>query len=391
MNLADTFCARRVLEKMWRLAVGGAVVLSTLVMSVSLQADDVVFEEDFTLRPGTGVNLVGLSPNITNSSGATYALRRQFNGPNPPYGDAKINPLPVTAGGGWGATGLSGQALKLGTSAGVNSFLWLKHQFNLVNPIKIELTATMEHFIGNKYWDGFSIGMTSADPIGNFFNDYVTMAINAQGPQTNDIEFRAGSSGLGIAPTDIVEDTGTGPFDFVDTHNFFYKWHKFELEYDPALAVQGLQPWTSMKVNDVVVPVPTTVHEDFQPLTQLTGFGVGSRYGSGGIKFISDFKVEQNALAVVLDGDFNLDGFVGQSDLNFVLSNWGLAVPPGSSLADFNNDGMVGQDDLNAILSSWGQGQPEVAAVPEPASVVLFGLAGLGLVAIRVRRLRNSK
>ncbi|MDZ4821787.1 MAG: PQQ-dependent sugar dehydrogenase [Planctomycetota bacterium] len=83
-----------------------------------------------------------------------------------------------------------------------------------------------------------------------------------------------------------------------------------------------------------------------------------------------------------LEGDLDSDGFVGQDDLNLILSNWGQTVPPGNVLADYDGSGSVGQDDLNAVLSSWGQGiPPGVEAVPEPSSVLLFGFAGVGLAA----------
>ncbi|MDZ4818120.1 MAG: lamin tail domain-containing protein [Planctomycetota bacterium] len=93
-----------------------------------------------------------------------------------------------------------------------------------------------------------------------------------------------------------------------------------------------------------------------------------------------------------LDGDLDSDGFVGQSDLNLILGNWGQDVPPANPLADGDASGSVGQGDLNLVLSGWGQGTPppNVAAVPEPATFVLLGLAGVGLLAVRVRNRRAT-
>ncbi|MDZ4818119.1 MAG: DNRLRE domain-containing protein [Planctomycetota bacterium] len=92
-----------------------------------------------------------------------------------------------------------------------------------------------------------------------------------------------------------------------------------------------------------------------------------------------------------LMGDLNSDGFVGQDDLNLILSNWGQSVPPGDPLADPDGSGFVGQDDLNEVLGGWGQGDPLVEAVPEPTTLLLLGLAGVGLVTSHVRLTRRRQ
>jgi len=78
----------------------------------------------------------------------------------------------------------------------------------------------------------------------------------------------------------------------------------------------------------------------------------------------SDAEVTATYLAVVppLLGDLNGDGFVGQGDLNIVLSQWGKGAPPHDPIADpradANHDNFVGQGDLNIVLADWGQGTP---------------------------------
>jgi hypothetical protein len=54
-------------------------------------------------------------------------------------------------------------------------------------------------------------------------------------------------------------------------------------------------------------------------------------------------------------GDCSGDGFVGQADLDIVLSVWGWTVNP-THVADFNHDGFIGQADLDVVLGNWGQG-----------------------------------
>tara|TARA_R110002111_G_scaffold73520_4_gene117463 strand:+ start:52 stop:837 length:786 start_codon:yes stop_codon:yes gene_type:complete len=80
-----------------------------------------------------------------------------------------------------------------------------------------------------------------------------------------------------------------------------------------------------------------------------------------------------------LPGDLNSDGFVGIDDLNLVLSNWNLNVPPANPLADPSGDNFVGIDDLNEVLANWNTGTPPAAgaAVPEPATMGLLALGGL--------------
>ena len=80
-----------------------------------------------------------------------------------------------------------------------------------------------------------------------------------------------------------------------------------------------------------------------------------------------------------LVGDLDGDGFVGINDLNIVLGAWNQNVPPADPAADPSGDGFVGIDDLNEVLGNWNAGTPPTAgaAVPEPATLALFGLAGL--------------
>jgi len=82
-----------------------------------------------------------------------------------------------------------------------------------------------------------------------------------------------------------------------------------------------------------------------------------------------------------LVGDLDGDGFVGIDDLNIVLGNWNLNVPPADSRADPSGDGFVGIDDINEVLGNWNAGTPPgAAAVPEPGTLALLGLGAVSVL-----------
>jgi len=71
-----------------------------------------------------------------------------------------------------------------------------------------------------------------------------------------------------------------------------------------------------------------------------------------------------------LVGDLDGDGFVGITDLNIVLGNWNLNVPPADPLADPSADGFVGIEDLNTVLGDWNAGTPPAAAAGTAVQVL---------------------
>ena len=89
-------------------------------------------------------------------------------------------------------------------------------------------------------------------------------------------------------------------------------------------------------------------------------------------------EIAMNTHIPPLRGDLNLDGWVGQDDLDIVLGDWGKR-PPGDPRADPTGDGFTGQDDLDIVLTDWGRGTLP-GAVPEPATLSLLTLASLAVM-----------
>ena len=121
---------------------------------------------------------------------------------------------------------------------------------------------------------------------------------------------------------------------------------------------------------------------------ELTYVG-GSSYSldlilDGGTGDLFKFDTGEDFLPVVpepnIAGDLDGDGFVGQTDLNIVLGEWGNSAPLTDPRADNSGDGFVGQLDLSLILDWWGQGTPPTNPVPEPATLSLLALGSLGLL-----------
>jgi serpin B len=81
------------------------------------------------------------------------------------------------------------------------------------------------------------------------------------------------------------------------------------------------------------------------------------------------------AEATPLDGDLDGNGRVDQGDLDMVLSNWG--AQPSSEMPILHLVGTFDQNDLDAVLGNWGATAEalQAAAVPEPATWLLLGLA----------------
>jgi len=351
-----------------RVVLSLTAIAAMLLTSVSVRAE-VIFQDDYTTRPVHG-SIYGQVPNIVTTGSGTYQVKEATaeltyanigtpNGPQSPIG----------------------QVLDTTTGYGLTSF-YLPYAMDLSESTDIlKLTVTFRKPSGgplgfNNFILGFA-GTGEAAGLTDFFRFETNGVLRAYIPGTN---VRT------LAANTVLEN-------HFDTAINAEEFSTVSLEYDPLKI--SAQPW-SMTWDGEKKDLPKGPTTSYSPLLGIGGVGFGNYNADGGQTrsvWMRDFKFEviPNPAAAIA-GDLNSDGFVGQDDLNLILGNWGQSVPPGDPLADADNSGFIGQDDLNLVLGSWGQGSPpEVAAVPEPASIVLFGLAGFGLVAMRVRLRRAAK
>ena len=91
----------------------------------------------------------------------------------------------------------------------------------------------------------------------------------------------------------------------------------------------------------------------------------------------------------IQQGDFNCNGTVENADLTLLLNNWGHTVPPvpaGWMGSPQPTAPAIDNDELTSLLNNWGHHTPGAgAAVPEPASAILGGLAAISLVGIMIQ------
>jgi len=320
-----------------------------LVCGTMTQAE-VIFHDNFPARLAEGEIANSTPDPIT--TGAQYAYQVQSSV------TAKIE-----------GSGI-GQILYLNTGYGLDS-VYLPHAVDMTESTDIlRLSLTFRKPEGP--YDNFAFGFAGTGSSGIAGGPFLLLQANgnvqAWVPGTNT---HAQSSNL--------SQWGT-PIDSTALNTFV-------VEYDPVKI--DAQPW-SLTINGERNELAKHASTTYNALTEIGGIAFGN-FNSGlsgtRVTWLTEMKFEIIPQPE-LEGDLDGDGFVGQSDLNLILGNWGQSVPPADPLADPDGSGSVGQGDLNQVLSGWGQGTPpNVEAVPEPATWLLFGLAGVGVLAARrVRR-----
>ena len=75
-----------------------------------------------------------------------------------------------------------------------------------------------------------------------------------------------------------------------------------------------------------------------------------------------------------------------------MLNNFGRTAGMSWTTGDFNADGQVDINDLTILLANFGQTYAAgIQAVPEPASAILLGIAGIGLMGFARRHARAGE
>lgn len=92
-----------------------------------------------------------------------------------------------------------------------------------------------------------------------------------------------------------------------------------------------------------------------------------------------NFLLEDSVDALPTFGDFNADGVVNIGDLGILASNYGQDEMTWGT-GDTNFDGIVNIGDLGILATNYGAGAaaPVAGFVPEPTTMVLLGIGGLG-------------
>ncbi|QDT70173.1 hypothetical protein MalM25_31190 [Planctomycetes bacterium MalM25] len=228
------------------------------------------------------------------------------------------------------------------------------------------------------------------DRIGSsFFNETEWEDLVDNGPTQGFLAYHPGDDGM---DGDTAAEDGVIPVEFaggfediraytVTNGNGTFNQAEFAPTIDPLAITSG----DGTLVDEIISADDLTTYT-----TALTGSGsvltlMLNGVGNGGNEYLSfdDILLSEGDDTMVLEGDFDGNGSVGDGDLTLLLSNWGQAVPP----VPAGWDGFqptapgVGDDELTALLNNWGSSASGVA-VPEPTAALLAVLA-MGAFAAR--------
>jgi hypothetical protein len=150
----------------------------------------------------------------------------------------------------------------------------------------------------------------------------------------------------------------------------------------PEFGVVNFSGASASLSNGVTGPISTFPYDSISMSATSSGLGaVPSPLRSSGSSF---------SVATEWPGDVNSDGRVDINDLTVVLTNYGKTTGMWWATGDLNGDGRVDINDLTIVLTNYhktlGASSAGVAAVPEPASLLLAAAGALGLLACAWRK-----
>jgi fibronectin-binding autotransporter adhesin len=327
------------------------------------------------------LSVAGTTPSITNTTGSNTitALLNLANGTaiTVTAGSLAISPATAnTVGTGVTATVATGATLTLGgAGSGLNSTT------NIANAGTLSVTGTAQS-VGNIS----GAGSTTVSGAGNS----TTPSLIA-----NDIDQTA----LTISNGAYVRIAPSGTSTSVVTSLTMGTTANLDIS-DNDVVINNPTP---VAAASSLTAVATAVNAGFASgdgiVTTTTGSGLET-VGFGLNSFLSfptfnGVTVNDDSVLIKYTyfGDSNLDGFVTDDDLGYFLAGYGSDVSANPwVLGDYNHDGFTTDDDLGFFLAAYGS-TPGLAgggiqAIPEPSTLVLGTLAGLGLGALSLRRRR---
>ena len=257
---------------------------------------------------------------------------------------------------GSGTTSVTGGELLMSSTGGAQQASWLDQNFSDLAGTKYGISATCtfpETQSNTNEWAALILDETQ-------HNDVVAGI---------DLSFLVRSTGWWRVYIDGAEVAGNGGVELLPADS-----------YDVYLLIDEEAGTYNVWANDTQLVTDGAYTGDALP-DRYVGVKYYA-YGAGPTLTFDNLLIETfDGGETPIDGDLNGDGFVGSADLDIVRGAWGQSVT-GAANGDPSGDGVVGSADLDIVRANWGN-TATATAVPEPGTIVVLLIGGIGLGLIR--------